>query len=418
MLKQKSDVINLGCRLNSYESEVIIDILEKKNINNVTVINTCAVTNQAVRKSELAIKKAKKEKPNNKIYVTGCASQIEKKKFANNPSVDRIIDNRFKNEENFYLKSFTNIKEEKKKFKFSNPLKKFKNRTRALLQIQQGCNHRCTFCIIPFGRGSSVSLPFGEIVRRTKKLLASGYKEIIFTGIDLTSYGADLPGKPTLGSILKRLLKLAPELERIRFSSIDPAEIDIDLLEIFSFEKRILPHIHFSAQSGDNLLLKRMKRRHNREKLIDLCNIIKKNRPEMTFGADLIIGFPTENELYFKNTIQFVSKCKFTNLHIFPFSPKIGTPASRMPQVKNLEKVKRVSLLRKIGQKIKTEKMKEKVGTKISVLFESEKLSYTDDYFKLKIISPGCDKLRKGDFVEVKILGIKNDFLIGKINGL
>ena len=408
------DVINLGCRLNSYESEVIFDILSKKNIKNVTVVNTCAVTNQAVKKSELAIKKAKKENPNNKILVTGCASQIDKKKFESIDYVERVIDNSVKTNQNAYSKDF-DTQEIEKNFSFSNSLKKFKNRTRALLQIQQGCNHRCTFCIIPFGRGNSVSLPLGEIVSRTKILLNTGYKEIIFTGIDLTSYGNDLPGKPRLGNIIKRLLKLIPELNRIRFSSIDPAEVDDELIKIFCFEKKILPHIHFSVQAGDDLILKRMKRRHDRHALIKLCKKIRTSRPEMTFGADLIVGFPTEDQIQFKNTTECVKECGFTNIHIFPFSPKEGTPASKMPQVSNIDKNKRVSDLRELGAKIKLNKMKQKIGKKINVLFESLKLSYTDDYFKLRINPNFSCNIAKGQLIKVKVLRIDNDYLIGEI---
>ena len=415
MLKEKSNVINLGCRLNAYESEVINDILKENNLNNITVINTCAVTNQAVKNSKLTIKKAKKEKPENKIFVTGCASQIETTLFKNMVEVDKIISNDFKNDKRSYLNNLI-IDETKNKFSiFSQPFNKFKYRTRALLQIQQGCDHRCSFCIIPFGRGDSVSLPMGEIVNRVGLLLKAGYQEITLTGIDLTSYGNDIPGKPRLGQILKRLLKLKPDLSRVRLSSIDPAEVDEDLLDIFLNEKKFLPHIHFSVQSADDLILKRMKRRHSRNDLIIICEEIQKKRPEMTFGADIIVGFPTETNESFSNTLNFIKKFNFTNLHIFPFSPKQGTPAARMPQVREEIKKERLKILREIGNEIKVKKMKKKIGQVTKVLFETTKLSYTDDYFKLKVPSDNFSDSLNGKLVNVQFREIEGDFLNAEI---
>jgi len=306
--------------------------------------------------------------------------------------------------------------ETKNKFSiFSQPFNKFKYRTRALLQIQQGCDHRCSFCIIPFGRGDSVSLPMGEIVNRVGLLLKAGYQEITLTGIDLTSYGNDIPGKPRLGQILKRLLKLKPDLSRVRLSSIDPAEVDEDLLDIFLNEKKFLPHIHFSVQSADDLILKRMKRRHSRNDLIIICEEIQKKRPEMTFGADIIVGFPTETNESFSNTLNFIKKFNFTNLHIFPFSPKQGTPAARMPQVREEIKKERLKILREIGNEIKVKKMKKKIGQVTKVLFETTKLSYTDDYFKLKVPSDNFSDSLNGKLVNVQFREIEGDFLNAEI---
>ena len=418
-LKNNSNVINLGCRLNSYESEVIEKILEKNKIENVTVVNTCAVTNQAVRKSKREIKKAKKKNLKNKIIVTGCASQIDPTAFLNMNEVEKIIDNQLKTDEQLYKRNFTDLVDEVngKLKRFPEAISKFNFKTRALLQIQQGCDHRCTFCIIPFGRGDSVSLPIGEIVKRTEKFLISGYKEIIITGVDITSYGNDLPGKPKLGEIIKRLLNILPDLKRLRLSSIDPAEIDNDLMDLIVNEKRVLPHIHFSAQSGDDMILKRMKRRHSRRECYEVCSTIKKARSEMTFGADIITGFPTETEENFYNTYKFIQECKFSNLHIFPFSPKLGTPAARMPQINNSIKNDRADKLRKLGNEIKLNFFKDKVGKTQSILLEGQNLSYTDDYCKVKILE---DKKKyhsdlRGQLTKVKFIGYDEDSIIAEI---
>ena len=418
-MKINSKIINMGCRLNSYESEVIRDILEKNKINNTVVVNTCAVTNLAVKKSKQIIKKIKKERPNDKILVTGCASQVEKEKFTEMKEVDRVIDNKLKTHQNSYKpNSFSFESEIKKKLKhFPHIISKLENKTRALLQIQQGCDHRCTFCIIPFGRGESVSLPIGEIVERAKTYIESGYKEIVITGVDITSYGNDLPGKPKLGEIIKRLFVLVPNLKRLRLSSIDPAEIDDDLIDLVCNDSRLLPHIHFSVQSGDDMILKRMKRRHLRTDVITICKKIKKNRDSITFGADFITGFPTESEEHHRNTVDLINKCNFTNLHIFPFSPKNGTPASRMPQVKEKIKVVRSNQLRELGKILKFKYLNSKIGKTSKILFESYRSSYSDDFFKVFI--SGIDKYEnkklKGEIVEVKFYDYDDKSILAKL---
>ena len=256
------------------------------------------------------------------------------------------------------------------------------SRTRATIQIQQGCDHRCTFCIIPYGRGEALSLPVGEVSRRIEEVLSKGYKEIIFTGVDLTSYGNDLPGKPTLGNLIRRLIKLHPSIERLRLSSIDPAEVDGELMDLLKFEPRLMPHIHLSVQSGDDLILKRMKRRHLRSDVIKLCEELKSKRPNITFGADFIIGFPTEKEENFKNTLALITRCKFSNVHFFPFSPKKGTPAERMPQV-DIKKIKnRMTVARSHAVEVQKKLMQSSIGQKVNILFESMLQSYTDNFFK------------------------------------
>ena len=407
-VKNRPRVVNLGCRLNFFESEIIKDILVSKKINNTIVVNTCAVTNSAVSKSINEIKKVSKKFPNSKIIVTGCASQIDKKKFRNLPNVSKIIDNKVKTESNSYTLSKDN---QFNKYKFPNFNNLISTRTRATLQIQQGCDHRCTFCIIPFGRGDAVSLPLGDVNKRLRNIISLGYKEVTFTGIDLTSYGSDLPGKPNLGNLIKRVLLDNPNLSRLRLSSIDPAEIDNELLDLMCYEKRLLPHFHLSIQSGDNLILKRMKRRHNREDVIKVCKKIKKIRKEVTFGADLIVGFPTESEIHFNNTLELVKSCSLSNVHIFPFSPKENTPASKMPQVDEHKKKKRIAKLRITCDEVLQKLMQEKKGKKIKVLFETTNLSYTDDFFKVKVENSSNKKLKKGEIIEVKVLNNNGNFL-------
>ena len=418
-MKMNTKIINLGCRLNAYESEVIRDILEKNSINNTVVVNTCAVTNLAVKKSKQIIKKVKKERPNHKILVTGCASQIEKQKFIEMKEVDRVIDNKCKTNENSYKYDLFPFQLEiKNKLKhFPHIISKLKNKTRALLQIQQGCDHRCTFCIIPFGRGESVSLPIGEIVERANTYIESGYKEIVITGVDITSYGNDLPGKPKLGEIIKRLLALVPNLKRLRFSSIDPAEMDADLIDLICNDPRLLPHIHFSVQSGDNMILKRMKRRHSRTDVIEICKRIKKKRKSVTFGADFISGFPTESTENHKNTLDLINKCNFMNLHIFPFSPKKGTPASRMPQVEEKIKIIRANQLRELGKSLKIKHFNSKVGKTSKILFESNRLSYSDDFLKVFIpdINTYKNNKLKGKLVKVKFYDYDDKAILAKL---
>ena len=411
MKKEDTKVINLGCRLNFFESEVIKNILNQENLEKKIVINTCAVTNQAVRKSVNEVKKASRKFPNYQIYVTGCASQVNEKVFSDLKNVHKIVDNKRKTLPESYTDQ--EIKEEKD---FNFPfLKDFSSsRTRAMLQIQQGCDHRCTFCIIPYGRGDSKSLPFDQINKRAERLIESGYSEIVMTGVDLTSYGIDLPGKPKLGNILRRLLNFQPKLRRLRLSSIDPAEIDDDLMDLLLKEKRILPHLHLSLQSGDNLILKRMKRRHNREEVIKLCHDLSLVRSDFTFGADIIVGFPTETNQMFKNTLELVETCEFTNVHIFPYSPKDGTPASKMPQIKEEEKKLRVEILRNKCKDILHQKLNKEIGKSSSILFESHKMSYSDGYFKVKT-KESKNSIKPGSMANVKIVSRQGDSLIAEL---
>ncbi len=412
MSKSTSKVINLGCRLNFFESEVINNILKKDGIDKTIVINTCAVTNHAVKKSISEVKKASSKYPNHKIFVTGCASQIDEKSFINLKNVKKIIDNKTKTQPENY-NSYPQKKIKQHDFPY---LEQFStNRSRAILQIQQGCDHRCTFCIIPFGRGDSKSLSFEEICRRVTSILKKGYKEITLTGIDLTSYGHDLPGNPKLGNIIKRLLYLYPDLKRLRLSSIDPAEIDDDLLELLLKERRLLPHVHLSIQSGDDMILKRMKRRHNTKQVLNFCYKIKSYRPEFTFGADVIVGFPTETDKHFSNTLKFIKSINFSNVHVFPFSAKEGTPAARMPQVEEKIIKARADILRKESKKILLKKLNQIIGKTGRILFESHRKSYSDEFFKVELIGKNSSDIQPGKVLNIKVITRNDDVLVAEL---
>ena len=406
--KEKTKVINLGCRLNFFESEIIDGILSDKKHAKKIVVNTCAVTNNAVQKSLQEVRRLAKNYPDKEIIVTGCASQVEKSLFSNLKNVSRIIDNKQKTVPDAY--EFGKDLGEKK-YEFPELLNIKSKRTRATIQIQQGCSHRCTFCIIPYGRGDSLSLPVGEVSRRVEAVLKNGFREVIFTGVDLTSYGEDLPGKPKLGNLLKRIFKLHPNLSRLRLSSIDPAEIDDDLMEVIRFEKKLMPHIHLSVQSGDNLILKRMKRRHDRETVIKVCHDLRNHRKDITFGADLIVGFPTETDLHFKNTLDLISECKFNNVHFFPFSPRNKTPAAKMPQVLNSVIKSRIKKARNFTHNLIKQVAEKKIGEKIEILYETKDLSYTNNFYKVAV---DCQKKKidkmKGQIIRVKL----NSFSSGK----
>tara|TARA_Y100001933_G_scaffold257371_1_gene303630 strand:+ start:203 stop:1447 length:1245 start_codon:yes stop_codon:yes gene_type:complete len=406
--KEKTKVINLGCRLNFFESEIIDGILSNKKHAKKIVVNTCAVTNNAVQKSLQEVRRLAKNYPDKEIIVTGCASQVEKSLFSNLKNVSRIIDNKQKTVPDAY--EFGKDLGEKK-YEFPELLNIKSKRTRATIQIQQGCNHRCTFCIIPYGRGDSLSLPVGEVSRRVEAVLKNGFREVIFTGVDLTSYGEDLPGKPKLGNLLKRIFKLHPNLSRLRLSSIDPAEIDDDLMEVIRFEKKLMPHIHLSVQSGDNLILKRMKRRHDRETVIKVCHDLRNHRKDITFGADLIVGFPTETDLHFKNTLDLISECKFNNVHFFPFSPRNKTPAAKMPQVLNSVIKSRIKKAKNFTHNLIKQVAEKKIGEKIEILYETKDLSYTNNFYKVAVDCQNkkIDKM-KGQIIKVQL----NSFSGGK----
>ena len=405
--------ITMGCRLNTYESDKISKFSNYSSKKDILVVNTCAVTAEAERQARQQIRKARKEFPDAYIMATGCAVELDQKYWNNMPEVDKIIPNKNKLKPNLWglkpeIDNNIAIKED------ANHLKSLKNnswKTRAFIRIQNGCNHSCTFCIITKARGDSKSVPSGLIISEIKNILSNGIDEIILTGVDLTSYGEDLPGRNNLGILVKKILKLVPELKRLRISSLDAAEIDQELLEAFKTEKRLMPHIHLSLQSNDNLILKRMKRRHNSEDAEKLVNDLKEARPDILFGADLIAGFPTENEEAFNNTLNAIKKLDLTFLHVFPYSPRPGTPAAKMPQTPISLIKERAKKLREVGEYQLQNKLKQYVNTIQNVLIETKDgIGHCENFLVARIKNAKHRKIYK-----CKIIGIENNMLVGKI---
>ncbi len=381
------EIITFGCRLNAYESEVMRKHASAAGLSQAVIVNTCAVTAEAVRQARQAIRKARRAHPGAKIVVTGCAAQIDPELFASMEEVDHVIGNREKTEcrsfealvepgtETVVVNDIMSVTETA-----SHMIDGFGTRARAYVQIQNGCDHRCTFCIIPFGRGPSRSVPAGEVVAQIRHLVENGYAEIVLTGVDITAYGRDLPGEMTLGKLVKKVLKLVPELPRLRLSSIDSVEADPALMAAIAEEERLMPHLHLSLQAGDDLTLKRMKRRHSRAHSVAFCEEVRRLRPDMVFGADLIAGFPTETDAMFEGSLSLVDDCGLTFLHVFPYSAREGTPAALMPQVPGPVIAGRAAKLRAKGMAaLKTHLAKSK-GRQIKVLMENEAHGRSADF--------------------------------------
>ena len=380
------DVVTFGCRLNAYELEVIRRHAQAAGLVDTVVVNTCAVTAEAVRQSRQSIRKLKRERPHACIVVTGCAAQIEPRAFADMPEVALVLGNDEKIRAEVWrehraalARASSRLAAERKiavtdimavRQTAAHLVDGFEGRTRAFVQVQNGCDHRCTFCIIPYGRGNSRSVPMGEAVSEVRRLCARGYREVVLTGVDLTSYGADLPGAPRLGTLVKQVLKHVPELERLRLSSIDSVEADDDLLDAFAGNARLMPHLHLSLQAGDDLILKRMKRRHLRADAIAFCERVRRLRPDVVFGGDIIAGFPTESADMFARSLDLVEACGLTHLHVFPFSPRPGTPAARMPQVAREVVKERARRLRDAGAAALRRHLDAQVGATHRVLTE------------------------------------------------
>ncbi len=417
-MNKKNNLINLGCRLNIYEGEIIKNHLNNNNLQNLTVINSCAVTAEAEKKVAYEIRRAKRNNPENKIIVTGCAAQINPEKYSDFEEVDLVLGNKEKllseiwKDLNFLETIQVNDILAEKETVYST-IEKFEGKSRAYIEIQQGCDHRCTFCIIPYGRGNNRSVPAGEIINKIKKIVNRGYKEIVLTGVDITDYGKDLPAQPTFSNLIKRILKLVPELEQLRLSSIDCAEIDEEFLNLLS-EKKLMPHFHISLQAGNNIILKRMKRRHSREMVIDFCNKVLSKRKDATFGADIIAGFPTETDEMFNDTLDLVDKCHLTHLHVFPYSVRQDTPAARMPQIDKSIIKNRARILREKGLKKFKEHLLKKVGKKDSILVEKNenKKSIGKDKNFFKAIFN--ENIKEGSIIPCIYIGIKNDMLVAK----
>ena len=384
----------LGCRLNAYESEAMRELATSSGLSDTVIINTCAVTAEAVRKSKQEVRKLRKENPNAKVIVTGCAAQIDPDSFANMAEVDFVIGNSEKMVKETWSQFSENNDFGTEKIKVddimsvnetaSHLIDGFGSRSRAYVQVQNGCDHRCTFCIIPFGRGNSRSVPAGVIVDQIKRLVDKGFNEVVLTGVDLTSWGADLPNSPKLGDLIMRILKLVPDLSRLRISSIDSIEVDENLMQAIATEKRLMPHLHLSLQHGDDLILKRMKRRHSRNDAIKFCEDARKMRPEITFGADIIAGFPTETDEHFESSVNLIKDCGLTWLHIFPYSPRQGTPAARMPQVNGNQIKRRAAILRDLGTKQIKSHLSSQLGKDHRILMENGYMGRTEQFTEVK----------------------------------
>lgn len=385
-------IITLGCRLNAYESEVMRQHATDAGLHDCVIVNTCAVTAEAVKRAEQTIRKLRRDKPSARLIVTGCAAQIEPERFAEIEGVDHVIGNAEKLEaktfhslathelERVVVNDIMTVKENA-----LHMLDSFGSRARAWVQIQNGCDHRCTFCIIPMGRGPSRSVPAGDVVAQARKLVEAGYREIVLTGVDITSYGADLPGNASLGRLVKQVLAHVPEMYRLRLSSIDQVEADEHLLDAIATEPRFMPHLHLSMQAGDDLILKRMKRRHLRDDAIRFCEAVRNLRPDVIFGADLIAGFPTETDAMFENTLDIVERCGLTYLHVFPFSPREGTPAARMPQVDRRVVKERAARLRKVGDKVHALYLDALKGKRIELLMEHNGIGRTPQFAEVRV---------------------------------
>ncbi len=381
------EIITLGCRLNAYESEVMRGHAAAAGLGSTVIINTCAVTGEAVRQARQAIRKARRANPAARIVVTGCAAQIEPQNFAAMPEVDHVVGNGEKvvaatwtalaigDSPRVAVNDIMSVRETAGHLETG-----FGNRARAFVQIQNGCDHRCTFCIIPYGRGPSRSVPAGAVVAEIRSLVTTGHAEVVLTGVDLTSWGADLPATPRLGSLVRRILRLVPELKRLRISSIDSIEADPELIEAIASEPRLMPHLHLSLQAGDDMILKRMKRRHLRADAIRFCDEVRRLRPDIAITADLIAGFPTETEAMFANTLDLVERCGLAGVHAFPFSPRTGTPAARMPQLDRATIKTRAERLRAAGQSATERHLGTQIGREIAVLIEKPGLGRAEDF--------------------------------------
>lgn len=428
MSTQKPKVITFGCRLNTYESEIIKGHAVGAGLNNAVIFNTCAVTAEATRQAKQSIRKMKRQNPDANIIVTGCAAQIDPKQFADMEEVDRILGNQEKLSADSY-QDFGLSKAEKVAVNDIMSVKKtaphlingYEERSRAFVQVQNGCDHRCTFCIIPFGRGNSRSVPAGEVITQIQRLVDNGYQEVIITGVDITSYGPDLPGNPTLGTLCHKILQNVPDLKRLRLSSIDSIETDEALFDVITTDKRMMPHLHLSLQSGDNMILKRMKRRHTREDAIEFCNAVTKVRPDVVFGADIITGFPTETEEMFENSMKMVEDCNLTYLHVFPYSEREGTPAAKMPQMDRSIRKERAARLRALGEEKLDAFLSSQVGNDVDILVEKAMkdenavLGHTEHFAPAKILGNYLDNLKSGYIAKARVKGYQDGILLTEV---
>ena len=397
----------MGCRLNAYETEAMRELAAKAGLENAVVVNTCAVTSEAVRKARQEIRKLRRENPDAKLIVTGCAAQTEPDLFAAMGEVDAVIGNA----EKMQPQTWTGLIGDTEPVQVDDIMSVtetaghlidgFGSRSRAYVQVQNGCEHRCTFCIIPYGRGNSRSVPAGVVVDQIKRLVGRGYNEVVLKCVDLTSWGADLPAAPQRGDLVQRILKLVPDLPRLRISSIDSIEVDPALMDAIASERRLMPHLHLSLQHGDDLVLKRMKRRHLRDDAIQFAEAARRLRPDMIFGADIIAGFPTETEAHFESSLRLVEECNLTWLHVFPYSPRPGTPAARMPQVDGRKVKIRAARLRAAGQSQVKRHLSAQLGKRHTILMESPTMGRTEQFTEVRFATPHTE----GEIVSAVITG-------------
>ena len=416
ILNPSIDVVNFGCRLNIYEGEGMKQQAHAAGLRDAIIFNSCAVTSEAERQVRQAIRKARKEHPEAKIIVTGCSAQAHPDMYAGMAEVNLVLGNQEKLESKNYgaaasegmilVNDIMSVKETA-----SHMVTSFDGKARAFVQVQNGCDHRCTFCIIPFGRGNSRSVPMGDIVKEVRGLVAAGYKEVVLTGVDISDYGNGLPGAPTLGQMIRRLVALVPELPRLRVSSIDAVEVDDDMYDLLANEPRLMPHMHISLQSGDDMILKRMKRRHSRQDALDFCAKVRKLRPDVVFGADIIAGFPTETDEMFANTLAMVDEADLIYLHVFPYSARSGTPAARMPQLPKAVRKDRAAQLRAAGARQLENYLQSQVGKTARVLVETKSVGHTE-HFAPVTLDRECVP---GSLVEVAVNNATANSLQGQV---
>ncbi|MEL7229675.1 MAG: tRNA (N(6)-L-threonylcarbamoyladenosine(37)-C(2))-methylthiotransferase MtaB [Pseudomonadota bacterium] len=426
--KDGVEVMTFGCRLNLYESQVMAREARAAGLGEVDggaiVVNTCAVTGKAVKDAKYAIRRARRENPKARIIVSGCAAQTEPETFAHMDEVDLVLGNEEKLSAHSYrqLPDFgVNLFEKVRvndimdvRTGASHMVDAIEERTRAFVQVQNGCDHRCTFCIIPYGRGNSRSVPAGEVVDQIARLVEAGHPEVVLTGVDLTSWGGDLPGKPSLGRLVQSILTKVPALKRLRLSSIDSIEVDDPLMDAIGGDRRLMPHLHLSLQSGDDMILKRMKRRHLRDHTIRFCEDVRAARPDMVFGADIIAGFPTETEAMFENSMAIVEEAGLTHLHIFPFSPRPGTPAAKMPPVDGAVIKERAARLRALGAQRLSAYLESRVGDTVPVLMESGGRGRLEQFTQMAV-SSSQTPLEAGQFITARITGHDGARLLGHV---
>lgn len=409
--------ITMGCRLNLYESEAMKKAAQSADADNIILINTCAVTSEAVRQAKQAIRRARRENPEAAIIVSGCAAQIEPETFAAMAEVDKIIGNHDKGKPETYkglmarserviVNDIMSIKETA-----NHLIDGLEGRTRAYIQVQNGCDHRCTFCVIPYGRGNSRSVAATEIIATINNLTENGVNEIVLSGVDMTSWGADLPGQPNLGNLIERIFKLCPDLTRLRLSSIDAVEIDETLFRLFAEEERLMPHLHLSLQHGNDMILKRMKRRHLRHHAIELAARLKRARPNIAFGADIIAGFPTESEEFFADSVSLIDEAELSFVHVFPYSPRPNTPAAKMPQLDRALIKDRAKRLRLKGDEALQKLLNSQIGTEQNILIENNNFGRLDNFARVRIDTNKYNAT-PSTIIKAKLIGIEKDFLL------